>query len=135
MKLAPKILVPLAALAWLVPAAVFPQSDPKDKGKTEKQDGGTRLRIEVTAGENNQPVDNASVYVRFPKEHVLKKEKLIEMNLKTNRDGIVKVPEIPRGRVLIQVIAENWKTFGRWYHVETGAQTIKIHLEKPPHWY
>ena len=135
MRLAPKILVLLAALALLAPAGAFPQSDSKDKAKTEKQDSGTRLRIEVTAGEKNHPVDNASVYVRFPKEHALKREKLIEMNLKTNQEGIVKVPEIPRGKVLIQVIAENWKTFGRWYDVETDEQTIKIHLEKPPHWY
>ena len=136
MRSTPKVLVLLAALAVFLPAGALPQSGSPVKGKMEKQNGNTtRLRIEVTAGEKNQPVDNASVYVKFPKERALRKEKLVEMNLKTNRDGIVKAPEIPRGKVLIQVIAEGWKTFGRWYDAEEDEQTVKIHLEKPPHWY
>lgn len=125
----------MAALALLLPIAAVVQADPQTKGKTEKQSGTTKLRIEVTAGEKNQPVENASVYVRYAQERKLAKDKKIEMNLKTNRDGIVRTPDIPRGKVLIQIIAEGWKTFGRWYDLEEGEQTIKIHLEKPPRWY
>ena len=125
----------MAALALLLPTAAVVQADPQTKGKTEKQSGTTKLRIEVTAGEKNQPVENASVYVRYAQERKLAKDKKIEMNLKTNRDGIVRTPDIPRGKVLIQIIAEGWKTFGRWYDLEEGEQTIKIHLEKPPRWY
>ncbi len=135
MRFPPKTLVLLAALALFLPAGSFCQSNSQAKGKSEKQNGGTRLRIEVTAGENNHPVESASVYVKFSQERALRKKKLVEMNLKTSRDGAVKVPEIPRGKVLVQVIAEGWKTFGRWYDLEAGEQTIKIHLEKPPRWY
>ncbi|HEV1996122.1 MAG TPA: hypothetical protein VGR03_17445, partial [Candidatus Acidoferrum sp.] len=86
-------------------------------------------------GEKDQPVDNASVYVRFPEARILGREKLVEMNVKTNRDGMVKVPNVPRGRALIQVIAAGWKTFGRWFELDKEEQTIKIKLEKPPRWY
>lgn len=122
-------------LALLLPVANFCQSDPQVKTKADKRSGMTKLRLEVTAGEKDQPVENASVYVKYVQERVLAKDKKIEMNLKTNREGIVKVPEIPRGKVLIQVIAEGWKTFGRWYDLEKDEQTIRVHLEKTPRWY
>ena len=130
-----KLLVLLCGVALFAAAAAFGQSHAPAKGKSEKPAGTIKLRVEVTAGEKNQPVENASVYVKFVQGRTLTKDKKFEMNLKTNREGIAKVPDIPRGKVLIQVIAEGWKTFGRWYDLEEEEQTIKIHLEKPPRWY
>ncbi|HJY85755.1 MAG TPA: hypothetical protein VKE24_02860 [Candidatus Acidoferrales bacterium] len=129
------VLVFLGAAALVFPAGRSGQSSSQAKPRTEKQSSFTRLRVEVTAGEKNQPVENASVYVRFAQGRLLGKEKKTEMNVKTNHDGIVKVPDVLRGKVLIQVVAEGWKTFGRWYDIEGEEQTIKIHLEKPPRWY
>lgn len=137
MRFPSKVLAALAVCALLLPAASLAQSN-QAKGKTEKaekQTSGTRLRIEVTAGEKNQPVESASVYVRYAQERALRKDKQTEMNVKTNREGVAKTPEVPRGKVLVQVVAQGWKTFGRWYDVEGDEQTIKIHLEKPPRWY
>jgi hypothetical protein len=124
-----------AAIALFLPLALFGQANPQGKAKTPKGSGTVRLRIEVTAGEKNQPVENASVYVRFTEERRLAKDKKLELNVKTNREGVTRLPEMPSGKVLIQVIAEGWKTFGRWYDLEEGEQIIKIHLEKPPRWY
>jgi len=39
------------------------------------------------------------------------------------------------GRVLVQVVAEGWKTYGRWLDITDPKQTIKVHLERPPKWY
>jgi len=125
----------LGALALLLPATASSQAQPPAKAKPEKPTGVTRLRIEVTAGEKGQPVENASVYVKFVQERSLAKNKKFEMNVKTNHEGFAKVPEIPRGKLLIQVVAEGWKPFGRWYEVQEEEQTIKIRLEKPPRWY
>lgn len=135
MKFTRRGLVILAALVLLLPIATFYQSKSEAEGKAGKHSGSTKLRIQVTAGEKDHPVENASVYVKYVQERTLAKAKKIEMNVKTNRDGIAKVPDIPRGTVLIQVIAEGWKTFGRWYDLESEEQTVKIHLEKPPRWY
>ena len=95
----------------------------------------TRLTIEVTGGEKNAPVENASVYVKFVEEHAIKKNKTLEINVKTSREGIAHVPDAPMGRALVQVVAEGWKTYGHWLDITDPKQIIKVHLDKPPKWY
>jgi hypothetical protein len=95
----------------------------------------TKLKILVTS-DDGKPVGNASVYVRFPVSGgFLRHDKLQELDLKTNEDGSVRVPEIPQGKVLVQVIAKNWHTFGKWYDIEKAEDSIVIKLKAPPHWY
>src|ERR1700720_710378 len=94
-----------------------------------------RLTIEVTGGDKAVPVENASVYVKYVEEHVIKKDKKLELNVKTNREGVAHVAEAPLGRALIQIIAEGWKTYGRWYDITDPHQVIKVRLERPPKWY
>jgi hypothetical protein len=113
-----------------------PQDKPTDSKKDSKPSDPTttKLRIHVTA--DDKPVGNASVYVRFPVAGgIFHKEKLSELNLKTNEDGSAKVPDIPRGKILIQVVAKGWKTYGKWYDIDSEAMTIEIKLEAPAHWY
>jgi len=115
-----------------------PQSQPAPADKKDKKssDPGTvKLRIEVTTPDG-KPVGNASVYVRFNETvGLFHKNKLAEMSLKTNQDGSVKVTDLPQGKILIQVIAKGWHTFGKWYDIETDSETVQIKLEAPPHWY
>lgn len=126
----------LLAVAGAFAQAGLAQADGKEKEKGAPQDGEiTRLRIEVTAGEKSEPVDSASVYIKFQKERLLAKDKMIEMNMKTNREGVAKIPSVPRGKVLVQVIAPGWKTYGKWYDLTEEDQTIKVNLQKPPRWY
>jgi hypothetical protein len=110
-----------------------PASKPQTPPPTS--DAQTRITIEVTGGEKGVPVENASVYVKFIEEHAIKKDKKLEMNVKTSRDGIAHVPNAPMGRILVQVVAEGWKTYGRWLDLTDPKQTIKVHLERPPKWY
>ena len=131
-------------------AAIFQESQqnqttsqekpPQDKPTTSAKDSKpsdpttTKLRIHVIA--DGKPVGNASVYVRFPVAGgIFHKEKLSELNLKTNEDGSAKVPDIPRGKILIQVVAKGWKTYGKWYDIDSEAITVEIKLEAPAHWY
>jgi hypothetical protein len=124
----------LLAFAFiLLPATMSAQSG--SKPAKEKESGTTKLRIEVTAGEAGDVVEGASVYVRFETERKFAKDKKVEQNWKTNKEGVIKIPSVPRGKVLIQVIAPNWKTFGQWYELDQEEQTIKIRLQKPPRWY
>lgn len=96
----------------------------------EKRDGTSRLRIEVTGGDNNKPVADASVYLRFPKE------KKVELDLKTNQEGVARSPEIRQGRILIQIVAPGWKTYGEYHEVTESEQTIQVHLLRPTtRWY
>lgn len=115
---------------------VAAQDPPSTPSKAPSQaDVPTRLTIEVTAGDKSVPVENASVYVKYFEQRTLRKDKKVELNVKTNRDGITHVPDAPLGRALVQVIADGWKTYGRWYDITDPHQVIKIHLERPPKWY
>lgn len=115
------------------PAAKDDKASAKDdKSATPRT---TRLRINVTNSED-KPVGNASVYVRFNEAGgFLHKDKLAELSFKTNEDGTVKVPAVPAGKILIQVIAKGLHTYGKWYDIEDETATIAIKLEPPPHWY
>jgi hypothetical protein len=95
---------------------------------------GNRITIEVTGGDANKPVENASVYVKTIEQHLIK-DKKFEVNVKTNQQGVAHVPDAPMGRVLVQVVADGWKTYGHWYDISEAKQVIKIHLERPPKWY
>src|SRR6266852_7715765 len=128
----------IAACA-VIAQGVAAQNSPAPASKPQTPPPASKVQsrntIEVTGGEKSVPVENASVYVKFIEEHSIKKDKKVEMNVKTSRDGIAHVPNAPMGRALVQVIAEGWKTYGRWLDITDPKQTIKVHLEKPPKWY
>ncbi|HXM96088.1 MAG TPA: hypothetical protein VOA64_17845 [Candidatus Dormibacteraeota bacterium] len=120
---------------WWSPVRVTAQNPPAKEKTQTRPDTMMRVTIEVTGGDKETPVENASVYLKYVQEHKLIKDKKYELNVKTNRDGIAHVPDAPTGRVLIQIIAEGWKTYGRWYDITDSKEPIKIHLEKPTKWY
>jgi len=93
----------------------------------------TRLTIEVS-NIHEKPVERASVIVKFVEgRSVIKFGKKIRTSweLRTNHQGVVKIPPIPQGRILIQVIAKNYQTFGDHFEVEEEEKTIHIKLNPP----
>ena len=128
-------LVVFVPMAQRLPAQNSPAPASKPQAPPPASEVQTRLTVEVTGGEKNIPVENASVYVKFVEEHAIKKNKTLEINVKTSREGIAHVPDAPMGRALVQVVAEGWKTYGHWLDITDPKQTIKVHLEKPPKWY
>lgn len=131
-------LVVCASALCAPPRDVF--SSPRTPPQADKPDPSTRairnrLTIEISGGDKNVPVENASVYVKYIQEHAIKKDRKVELNVKTNDRGVAHVPDPPLGRALIQVIADGWKTYGRWYDITDTNQVIKIHLDRPPKWY
>jgi len=118
-----------AALAASAAGTARGQSRPNSKNAR------TNLRIVVTGGNDNQPVANASVYLRFTETRFLRKAKKVELDLKTNHEGVAVMRDLPRAEVVIQVVATGWKSFGQRFKLDRDEQTIPIKLEKPPHWY
>jgi hypothetical protein len=93
----------------------------------------TSLTI-VVKNDAGKPVEHAGVVVRFIKGHSLVKlGKGIrkEWELQTNQEGVAKIPPIPQGTILIQVIAKNYQTFGDNFDVDEERKTLEIKL-KPP---
>jgi hypothetical protein len=131
---------PITLILLLLPSiALYSRAQdtpaPAPKTQTPRLDAASRLTIEVTGGDNNVPVENASVYVKYIEERKLLKDKKLELNVKTNREGIAHITGAKPGRVLIQIVADGWKTFGHWFDITDPKQTIKVHLDRPPKWY
>jgi hypothetical protein len=120
--------------AFSLQPAPAQQHEQTPGSKSQAPNPQNRLRIEVTGGEADKPVENASVYLKTLKEGLIK-DKKFEVNVKTNQLGVAHVPDAPMGRVLIQIVAEGWKPYGHWYDITEQKQTIKIHLDRPPKWY
>jgi len=134
--------VQLSTVAWLFVALFSSLQMLARPGEVQAQakaqtppSATSRVTIEVSGGENETPVENASVYIKYVEERKIRRDKKIELNVKTNREGTAHLPDAPLGRVLIQVVADGWKTYGRWYDITDPKQVIKVHLEKPPRWY
>jgi hypothetical protein len=129
---------PILAARQAADPNASPSNQPEAKDNKERSSADaptTKLRILVT-GTSDKPIGNASVYVRYNTAGgFLHHDKLAEMDLKTNQDGSVKVPAIPQGKVMIQVIAPGWHTFGKWYDIDKAEEIISIKLDAPPHWY
>ncbi|MBS1834816.1 MAG: carboxypeptidase regulatory-like domain-containing protein [Acidobacteria bacterium] len=93
----------------------------------------TRLQITVT-NLNGKPVDRASVIVRFVKGRSISKlgkKQITSWETRTNQDGFTKVPEMPQGTVLIQVIAKGYQTYGQQFEIEDDDKSIQIKLNPP----
>jgi len=125
----------MGMLLLLGVSAIVGKAQEIPKGQTQRSLPSTRVTIEVTGGDKDSPVENASVYLKYEEERKIAKTKKFELNVKTNREGIAHIPDAPLGRVLIQIVAEGWKTFGRWYDITGTKEPIKIHLDRPPKWY
>ncbi len=131
-----------AALFWSL--GVTECALAQDKAAPAEQGDGTgaapapaikKLTIEVSGGEKNAAVENASVYLKYSEEKKLRKDRKYALNVKTNRDGTAHIPDPPLGKVLIQVVADGWKAYGQYYVIKDGGAVIKIHLDRPTKWY
>ena len=90
----------------------------------------THLHIHVV-NESGKPVGNAEVIVRFLESRFLKTKKKESWELRTTQEGTVSTPGIPQGKILVQINARNYQTFGETYTVEEAEKTIEIQLKSP----
>jgi len=93
----------------------------------------TKLQIEVK-NVDGKPVDRASVIVRFVEGRSkvkFGKKITTRWELRTNQQGMAKIPPIPQGKILVQVIAKGYQTYGKTHEVEEEEKTIEIKLNPP----
>ncbi len=97
----------------------------------------TQLNIVVTTM-GGKPLDRADVVVKFVKgRSVIKMGKKLRTSweMRTNQEGLAKVPEIPQGTILIQVIAKGYQTYGQTFDVDEAQKTIEVKLNSPQEQY
>ena len=69
----------------------------------------------------DKPIDRASVIVDFVEgRSVVKlgKKNMTHWEMRTNQEGIAKLPTLPQGKVRVQVIAKSYQTFGQVYELD-----------------
>ena len=93
----------------------------------------TVIRIEVKSY-RDKPIDRASVIVKFVegRDYVKFGKKVhTSWQMKTNQEGVAKIPAIPQGKLLVQVIAKGYQTFGQTFEVDEAERTIEVKLNAP----
>jgi hypothetical protein len=93
----------------------------------------TKLQIVVT-NEAGKPVEQAEVIVKFVQGRSVKKfgaQVRKSWEVRSSQEGIARIPAIPQGKILIQVNAKNYQTFGQTFDVQEEDKTIEVKL-KPP---
>jgi hypothetical protein len=93
----------------------------------------TTVRVEVKNLEG-KPVERASVVVRFVagrSKIKLGKKIVTNWEMKTNQEGVAKIPPIPQGKLLVQVIAKGYQTFGQTIEILEAERTVEVKLNPP----
>ena len=97
----------------------------------------TKLNVHVTT-QGGKPIDHADVVVKFVSGRSvieLGRKITTSWEMRTNQEGVAKVPELPQGTILIQVIATGYQTFGQTFEVNELAKTIDVKLNSPQEQY
>lgn len=92
----------------------------------------TKLKIVVT-NRNGKPVERADVVVRFGGRSVVKFGKLVRTTweMRSTQEGVADIPEMPKGKIRVQVIAKGYQTFGQTFDVAEDERTIEVKLNPP----
>lgn len=97
----------------------------------------TRLTVKVQSL-SGRPVDRAAVVVKFVEgRSVVKlgKKIMTHWEIRTNQEGVAKIPALPSGKVRVQVIAKGYQTFGQSFDIDGVDKTIEIKLNPPQQQY
>ncbi|HVW12032.1 MAG TPA: hypothetical protein VHC90_25815 [Bryobacteraceae bacterium] len=91
-----------------------------------------KLTVHVASAISGRPIDRASVIVRFKSGIGVNLKKIqTSWETKTNQEGNVTLPEMPQGKIMVQVIANYYQTFGGDFTTDQAEQTINIKLNPP----
>lgn len=99
----------------------------------QDSDDLTTITVEVR-NPREKPIPRASVIVRFVEGRSIAKlgKKIItSYELRTSNEGTVSVPPIPQGKILIQVIAKGYQTYGDYHEIYEEEKTVPITLNPP----
>ena len=131
------ILVEVTAAEYAPFSQTFEVHDDKKTIEVKLTSGMTKLNVVVTTP-GGKPIEHADVVVKFVSGHsaiLLGKAIHTSWEMRTNQEGLAKVPEVPQGTILIQVIATGYQTFGQTYEIYQLEKTIDIKLNSPQEQY
>jgi hypothetical protein len=94
----------------------------------------TSVHVVVKDATTDQPISQARLTLRFREpgsKARLKPSKMLSFSAKTNAQGRYKFTNIPKGTILLMVIADHHQTFGKEFEVEQDNQVIEVKLKRP----
>ncbi len=94
----------------------------------------SKVTVHVVSAETGKPIDRANVVIKLESSRSplrLYRKMVTNWETSTNQEGNVTLPEVPQGKIRVQVIAKNYQTFGDILPVDQEVQTLEIKL-KPP---
>lgn len=97
----------------------------------------TKINVQVTTM-GGKPLDHAEVIIRFVKgRSVIKMGKKIRTTweVRTNQEGLAKMPALPQGTILVQVNAKGYQTYGQTFDIDELEKTIEVKLKSPQEQY
>jgi hypothetical protein len=97
----------------------------------------TKINVQVTTM-GGKPLDHAEVIIRFVKgRSVIKMGKKIRTTweMRTNQEGLAKMPALPQGTILVQVNAKGYQTYGQTFDIDELEKTIEVKLKSPQEQY
>ena len=96
----------------------------------------TKITV-VIKNDSGKPVDRANVIVRFSGRSVAKLGKKVRTTweMRSTQEGVAEIPELPKGKILVQVTAKGFQTFGQTFDVTEDERTIDVTLNPPQQQY
>ena len=94
----------------------------------------SKVTIHVTSAESGKPIDRANVVIKLESSRSplrLYHKMVTNWETSTNQEGNVTLPEVPQGKIRVQVIAKNYQTFGDILPLDQDVQTLEIKLKVP----
>ncbi len=85
----------------------------------------SRFDVTILRNDDGHPIENAAVVFHLVGDKG-------NMELRTNEDGKTMIDVLPTGsRVLVQVIAKGYQTYGGDYNLDKAEKAIEIKLKRP----
>lgn len=121
-----RTLLSCAAMLSLAVAVSLVAQNSTHRGRKYKSAAPTsRIEVTILRNDDAKPVENASVIFHLVGDKG-------NMELKTNEDGKTVIDVLPTGsKVLLQVIAKGYQTFGENYDVDKSQMAIEVKLKRP----
>jgi hypothetical protein len=96
----------------------------------------TKLTIVVT-NDSGKPVERANVLVKFGGRSIAKFGKTVRTTweMRSTQEGVAEIPDMPKGKILVQVTAKGFQTFGQTFDVSEDERTIEVKLNPPQEQY
>jgi hypothetical protein len=92
----------------------------------------TNLTVQVNSADTGKPIGRASVIIKFRRGRNVNLKKIVtNWETKTSQEGSVTIPSVSQGEIQIQVIAQDYQTYGNIYELVSPDQTISIKLNRP----